>query len=125
MGQDKALLPVAGRSLIEHLVDQLRPHFAEILVSANDPERYAFLGLKVVADRHPDVGPMEAVASALEQSPCEQNFIVGQLNTLWVVPYWLCGAPGILATIQPVEMLCRPGAGFQDPQTWGMLTLEG
>jgi molybdopterin-guanine dinucleotide biosynthesis protein A len=76
MGRDKALLPVGGRTMIEHVVDQLRPHFAEILVSAGEPERYTFLGLEIAVDHKPGLGPMAGVASALARSRHEVNFVV-------------------------------------------------
>lgn len=76
MGRDKALLPVAGRRMIEHIVDQLRPHFSEILISADDIERYAFLGLDVVPDQVSGQGPMRAIASVLERSSHEVVFVI-------------------------------------------------
>jgi len=76
MGRDKALLPVGGQPLIAHVVAQLRPHFAQILVSAGEEGAYAFLGLPVVADREAGLGPMMAVASALEASAHQVNVVV-------------------------------------------------
>lgn len=76
MGRDKALLPVSGRPMIEHVVSQLRPHFSQILVSADDAAKFDFLGLEVVPDRRPGEGPMMAVASALERSENDLNFAV-------------------------------------------------
>jgi len=65
MGHDKGMLDVDGRSMIEHVCDQLRGHFEQIVVSANDPEKYAFLELDVVTDREPGMGPMMGLASSL------------------------------------------------------------
>ncbi len=76
MGRDKALLPVAGRTMIEHIVEQLRPHFDEILISANDPDRYAFLGLEVVPDARPGLGPMAAIAASIARARHEQCFVI-------------------------------------------------
>lgn len=105
MGRDKALLPYGAKTFIEHIVDQLRPHFDEILISADDVERFAFLGLDVVPDRIPGQGPMMAVTSALRHAAHELSFVVpcdiprvsiGLLNKLFreardgadiVVPY--------------------------------------
>jgi molybdopterin-guanine dinucleotide biosynthesis protein A len=79
MRRDKSLLPLEGRPLIAHVVGELRSHVDEVLVSANDGAKYAFLGLPVIADREPGHGPMMAVASTLEHtrhdtvlySPCD------------------------------------------------------
>jgi len=68
MQRDKALLPLEGRPLVSHVVDGLRAHVDEVLVSADDAAKYAFLGLPVIADRVPKQGPMMAVASTLEHA---------------------------------------------------------
>ena len=54
MGLPKALLPFGGTTLIEHLIANLAPAFAEILVSANAP----LLGGRypLVRDLHPGAG---------------------------------------------------------------------
>ena len=44
LGQDKALLRIAGLSLIERVVGRIRKVVTEIVVVTNDPDRYAFLG---------------------------------------------------------------------------------
>jgi len=80
MGSDKALLPFDGVPLIERLVRGLQPHFAEVLVSARRADDYAFLGVPVVPDPQPGLGPMRGVASALAAArhdpvfftPCDQ-----------------------------------------------------
>lgn len=76
MGRDKTLLPVGNRPLIEHVVKQLEPHFEEIIISANEPEKYEFLGLPIVADRVRDQGPMMAIATAMERSRHSKIFVM-------------------------------------------------
>ena len=76
MGVDKSLLRVGGQPMIERICEQLRGHFDEILISANEPEKLAFLDLKVVPDRAPGQGPLMGIASALEVSGSELNFVV-------------------------------------------------
>ena len=83
MGQDKALLPIGGRPMIEHICDQLRPHFKQILLSANDADKYAFLGVPVVPDKVPGQGPLMGIASALEASAHDLNLVIA------------CDIPGI------------------------------
>jgi molybdopterin-guanine dinucleotide biosynthesis protein A len=75
-GQDKSMLQVAGEPMIKYIYDQLRPHFNQILVSANDPGKYGFLGADVVADRIADQGPLMGIASAMEASAMEVNFVI-------------------------------------------------
>jgi len=76
MGTDKSLLPLSGRPIIESICEQLRGHFDQILISANEQEKLAFLGLEVVMDRVPGQGPLMGIASALEASSNELNFVV-------------------------------------------------
>jgi molybdopterin-guanine dinucleotide biosynthesis protein A len=76
MGVDKSMLPIGGRPMIEHICQQLRGTFATVLISANDKEKFAFLGLDVIPDAVPDQGPLMAVASALKASDRELNLIV-------------------------------------------------
>lgn len=48
---DKGLMPFAGKPMIAHVLERLRPQVDEILISANrEAERYAAYGFPVVAD---------------------------------------------------------------------------
>lgn len=76
MGADKSMLPVAGKPMIQLILEQLRPHFSDVIVSANDPERYAFLGVKTVPDRTPGLGPLMGIASAMDESKTDLNFVI-------------------------------------------------
>jgi molybdopterin-guanine dinucleotide biosynthesis protein A len=75
MQRDKTLMRIHGRSMIEHVRNRLSGHFAQILVSANDPEKYAFLGVPVIEDRIPGNGPMMGIASALAASAFDLNLV--------------------------------------------------
>lgn len=74
-GEDKSLLPVDGKPLIEHISDQLKGHFEEVLIGANDPEKYAFLNLRVIPDIEAGKGPLMGILSCLDASDSELNFI--------------------------------------------------
>jgi molybdopterin-guanine dinucleotide biosynthesis protein A len=76
MGADKSMLLVKGRPMIEHICEQLRDCFKQILISANEADRYAFLGFEIVRDKMPGQGPLMGIASALEVSVNELNFVV-------------------------------------------------
>ncbi|MBN1675848.1 MAG: NTP transferase domain-containing protein [Kiritimatiellae bacterium] len=77
MRQDKSMLPVCGRPMIQYVCEQLRGQFPRILISANDPAKYAFLGLPVVPDGAPGQGPLMGIASALHASGHELNLVLG------------------------------------------------
>ena len=47
-----ACCPLAGRPLLAHVIERLKPQFSELIVNANgDPARFSGFGLPVVADR--------------------------------------------------------------------------
>lgn len=76
MGTDKSLLPVDGQPIIGSICERLAKRFDQILISANEPEKLAFLGLEVIPDRIPGQGPLMGIASAMEASSSELNFVV-------------------------------------------------
>jgi molybdenum cofactor guanylyltransferase len=75
MGHDKSLLRVDGAPLIRRIHDQLAARFDEILVSASEPDKYAFLGVKTVPDRVPGKGPLMGIASAVEAARHDRVFV--------------------------------------------------
>ena len=76
MGRNKSMLPLDGIPLIVHILDQLRPCFREIYISANDPDTYAHLGVDVIPDEVPGEGPLMGILSSLEASSHDCNFVV-------------------------------------------------
>lgn len=77
MGTDKSMLPIGGRPMIQIIYEQLRGTFDQILISADesDPD-FGILGAKIVPDRTRKEGPLMGIASALEESANEFNFVV-------------------------------------------------
>jgi molybdopterin-guanine dinucleotide biosynthesis protein A len=75
MGRDKAMLPIFGRPMIEHICRQLSPWFGQMIISANDRNLYSFLNVPIVQDRMLGRGPLMGIASALRASTTEANFV--------------------------------------------------
>lgn len=67
-GADKGLMTLAGRPMIAHAIERLRPQVATLAISANgDPSRFAPFGLPVIADNPPEFsGPLAGVLAGLE-----------------------------------------------------------
>jgi molybdopterin-guanine dinucleotide biosynthesis protein A len=67
-GGDKCLLPLAGRPILAHVIERLKPQVAELIVSANgDPARFSAFGLPVVGDRVGGyAGPLAGTLAGLE-----------------------------------------------------------
>jgi len=75
MGMDKSVLAINGKPMVEIIAEQLRTSFSQTLISANDAGKFAFLGLQIVPDKIPGQGPLMGIASALEASANEVNFV--------------------------------------------------
>jgi molybdopterin-guanine dinucleotide biosynthesis protein A len=75
-GEDKGLVPLAGRPMVAHVLDALRPQVGPIVINANrNHERYAAFGHPVIADVVGGfLGPLAGVLTALQQ--CGTEFLV-------------------------------------------------
>jgi len=75
-GQDKGLVELAGRPLIEHVIARIKPQVSRILINANrNTEQYARYGYPVVSDSLSDFqGPLAGFLAAMQQ--VESDFIV-------------------------------------------------
>lgn len=68
-GRNKALMPLHGRPLIEHIADRLRPHVCELLISTGT-NRYADADLPGPGIADPDdlagAGPLAGILALLQ-----------------------------------------------------------
>ena len=73
-GGDKALRPLGGISLLDRVVERLRPQVEAIVLNANgDPARFARFALPVVADSVPGfAGPLAGVIAGLDWAAVER-----------------------------------------------------
>jgi molybdenum cofactor guanylyltransferase len=69
-GNDKALLPLGGRSLVEHAAGRLTAQCESVILNTNsDPARFARMGLPVVPDSISNrPGPLAGILAALDWS---------------------------------------------------------
>jgi molybdenum cofactor guanylyltransferase len=90
-GIDKGLVEVAGRPMIEWIIDALAPQVDGLIINANrNAERYATYGLPVVPDALPDYqGPLAGFAAAMDY--------VGTSGAVLTVP---CDSPLPPATLE-------------------------
>lgn len=65
MGSDKALLPWAGTTLLEHTLARLRGVCADVCILSGVQIRYANYGVPVHADAVPEAGPLGGVHAGL------------------------------------------------------------
>jgi len=75
-GADKPLLRHAGAPLVAHVARRLAPQVGAWLVIANrSHDAYAALGVPVLADRVPGLGPLGGIATALAASDAPLLFV--------------------------------------------------
>jgi len=74
-GIDKSMMPLKGVPMIQYIAAQLEPHFSEILIGADDSEKYGFLGKRVIQDELKGLGPLMGIYSCLLSSGNDLNFI--------------------------------------------------
>ena len=74
--KDKALVPLAGRPLIEHVMQRVEGLGGELLITTNRPEAYAYLGARLVGDACPGSGPLAGLQTALRAANGETVLVV-------------------------------------------------
>lgn len=97
MGQDKASLPLHGRTLLQHVADSVARVFPQVIVSVRRPR--ADLDLPQVCDTLPEGGPLAGLAAALERIETPWLFAAG------------CDMPFLAPAV--IEALARRRAGHQ------------
>lgn len=67
-GGDKCLLDLGGQTLLDQVIARLSPQAGPLAINANgDPQRFARVGLPVLADSFPGfAGPLAGVLAAME-----------------------------------------------------------
>lgn len=67
-GGDKPLVEIAGRPILQHVIDRLRPQCGRLAINANgDPARFSAFGLPVIADSVEGfAGPLAGILAGME-----------------------------------------------------------
>ena len=118
-GGDKCLRPLAGRPLLDHLLERVRPQVSDLLLNANgDPARFAAYGLPVAADVVAgNAGPLAGVLTGLDWAAEVAP------DCPWVASF-ACDAPflpadlvaRLLAAVEAgAEMACATSRGRSHP----------
>lgn len=76
-GKSKGLEKVRGIPLIEKLVNEIRDAGIDnIIISANDPEPFRFLGLSMIPDIFSDSGPLAGIHSAFSHTQVDEILVI-------------------------------------------------
>ncbi len=67
-GEDKCLKVIAGTTLVDHVLNRLRPQCSALVLSANgDPRRFAAYSMPIVQDDVPGLpGPLAGIVAGLD-----------------------------------------------------------
>jgi molybdopterin-guanine dinucleotide biosynthesis protein A len=65
MGQDKAIIPFRGVTLVRRVLDRLAGLTAEVIVIAPGSQEYLALGIRIAPDLYPGRGPLGGLYTAL------------------------------------------------------------
>lgn len=77
MGSDKALLNIAGKAMLQHVIERLEAlGLASIFLISNNPAAHRAFGLKMVSDRWPDGGSLGGIYTALKASTTSHTLVV-------------------------------------------------
>ena len=76
MGSDKSLLRLGNKTLIEHVVEALRPYVVSVLVVTNDQDKYSFLkNVKFTPDIEKNQGPFIGLISGISAIETNWSFV--------------------------------------------------
>lgn len=75
MGEDKSLMKLNGKALVEYSIDALRPLCNKVIISSGNPA-YDFTGCEVWPDELPEQAPIIGIYSCLKRSETELNIIL-------------------------------------------------
>jgi molybdopterin-guanine dinucleotide biosynthesis protein A len=110
MGQDKALLPLGGATMVEQIAAAVRGAAGNVTI-LGPVERYAHLGFPVVPDKIENCGPIGGLFTALSITKTDWNLFVA------------CDMPHVTAAFlsQLIEAAEAADADCLVPETAGKL----
>ena len=76
MGQNKALLTIAGETVIARILRLLPADNSHKIIISNSPGDFGFLPNLKIADLRPDLGPISGIHAGLHHSSYRHNFFI-------------------------------------------------
>jgi molybdenum cofactor guanylyltransferase len=119
-GGDKCLRPLGDRTILEHVIDRIRPQVGPLILNANgDPDRFRSYGLPVVADVVDGfAGPLAGVLTGLRWAEINAPQCAWMLSVPTDAPF----VPQNLATslrqeisVQGAQLACATSRGRTHP----------
>lgn len=124
MGTEKALLPLKGRPMIQHVADMLSALFTKVIVVGAATDRYSFLNLEILPDVYKRCGPLGGIHAALNRAKpmpvfvlsCDTPFIPPEL-----VEHMLSITSAAPTKIASFEDFLQPLCGIYDSTSIGAI----
>jgi molybdenum cofactor guanylyltransferase len=119
-GGDKALRLLGGISLLDRVIERLRPQVAALVLNANgDPARFARFGLPVVPDSVSDfAGPLAGVLAGLDWTASQRPdcpFVVSVATDAPFLPRDLVARFTAAIEAEQADLACAATAGQAHP----------
>jgi len=119
-GGDKPLRLIAGRPLLDHVIERLRPQVAGLVLNANgDPARFASYELPVAADSIPDyAGPLAGVLAGLDWTAANRPdcaMIVSVATDAPFIPTDLVARMASAIEAEGADLACAASGGQTHP----------
>jgi molybdenum cofactor guanylyltransferase len=119
-GGDKPLRLIAGRPLLDRVIERLRPQVAGLVLNANgDPVRFVSYGLPVVADSVPDyAGPLAGVLAGLDWAAANRPdcpMIVSVATDAPFIPTDLVARMASAIETEGADLACAASGGQTHP----------
>jgi molybdenum cofactor guanylyltransferase len=118
-GGDKCLRPLAGRTILDRIVERVRPQVARLVLNANgDPARFAAYHLPVVADSVEGfAGPLAGVLAGLDWAAANAPDCPWVASVPTDAPFLPADLVARLraATEEGADMACAASAGQSHP----------
>lgn len=107
MGRDKALVQLAGKPIIAHILERIEGLGDEVLITTNNPEAYAYLGIRLETDSIPGAGSLAGLHTALRASRYSHTLVLA------------CDMPFVSRPLLEFMMELIPSADIIVPQRQG------
>jgi len=123
-GADKGLAELAGRPLVGHVIDRVRPQVGTLILNSNaPPERYGAFGLPLVADDLPAgveafAGPLAGVLGGLDWAAAHApaaRWIATVAADAPFVPEDLVGRLCLAVDCESADLACAASGGRSHP----------
>jgi molybdopterin-guanine dinucleotide biosynthesis protein A len=106
MGKDKALLPLAGRAVIEWVLDRVVTLSDDVSLITNTPEKYRHLSYRIIEDVYPGKGSLGGIYTAIHAASYSYCLVVACdmpfLNTE-LLRYLVDSVPGFDVVVPRIE----------------------